>query len=87
MYQRILTLSKEATNLHDEVKVALGEWKAATTDKDVYKVAYDNLVAREKDLNCRLAALEAQLAGTAKECGGQEVAHTFPPGPVPDYSL
>ena len=70
LHQQLLRLNDEAAaaGLDARIEAAVGDIKAARAAADkvgvgLFKEIYDNLVAREKDLNTRRAALEALLAG------------------------
>ena len=67
-HQQLLRLNDEAAALDTEVKAAVGEIKAAKAEGDeagitLHRAIYDNLVARERELNAMRAALTTQLAG------------------------
>ena len=72
MHQHLLRLSDEAAALDTKIEAAVAKMEAATAqgDRAMYTKIYDNLVAREKDLNAMRAALTAQLAGRLIGCKG-----------------
>ena len=67
VHQQLLRLNEEGADLDARIEAVVGKMEAARAeaDKKLYKEIYDNLVAREKVLDARRAALEVQLAGKA----------------------
>ena len=93
VHQHLLRLIDEAGALDTEIKAAVVKMEAAKDDKDdraMYTKIYDNLVAREKDLSGRRAALEAQLAGKFfwhDSCVPRTLVHAMAPPAPPLTSM
>ena len=92
VHQYLLRLSDEAATLDTKIEAAVGEMKAAMAEGDraMYTKIYDNLVAREKDLSGRRAALEAQLAGKFfwhDSCVPRTLVHAMAPPAPPLTSM
>ena len=68
VHQYLLRLRDEAAALDTDIKAAVGKMEAAKAEGDeagitLYRVIYDNLVARERELNAMRAALTTALTG------------------------
>ena len=65
MEEQLLRLNAEAAALGTEIKEAVGDMKAATSESDraMHWEVYNSLVARERELNAMRTSLTTQLAG------------------------